>query len=250
MRGGEAEKLTDREEAVRLPLVARRPAHRAADARAEVRRAADSARKTKTTRAWPRKTIGCRASGLCDVAIARAQAADARSRTGSGRSSWLPAGERLVAAASAEAVRRPFNEAIYSVDANDGRFTPIACAARADRRVRRLARRHDASPMPARASTVPTPHDLWLQPVAGGPAAISPPQRSIGQSSAEVAGAHGRSPLVVAARLHERARDRRPPTVTRSRRAGSPATRRRSPHSHGTRSPTSAKRRRVRRSSG
>lgn len=85
-----------------------------------------------------------------------------------GQIEFTPAGE-LIAAASAKPLEDRFNEAIYAVSTNDGRFTPIATPRGP---MGAMALSPDGQTIAYVCARVdgPAPHDLCLQPAAGGAA--------------------------------------------------------------------------------
>ena len=143
MRGGEAEKHHRPQGPDRVvPLVAGRPAHIAlADAGAEARRAA--AAREGQGRCARRGERGSSAARLDGRVASRADRPITSAPFRIGQIEFAPGGDRLIAAASAKPHEDRFNEAIYAVDLQDGRFTPIADAARADGRDGAVARRQD-----------------------------------------------------------------------------------------------------------
>ena len=86
-----------------------------------------------------------------------------------GQIEFAPAGDRLIVAASAKPHEDRFNEAIFSVDLKDGRFTPIATPRGP---MGAMALSPDGTTIAYGCARVdgPAPHDLCLQPVAGGAA--------------------------------------------------------------------------------
>jgi dipeptidyl aminopeptidase/acylaminoacyl peptidase len=86
-----------------------------------------------------------------------------------GQIEFARGGERLIVAASAKPEEDRFNEAIFSVDLNDGRFTPLA-APRGP--MGAMALSPDGTLVAYGCARVdgPAPHDLCLQPVAAGAA--------------------------------------------------------------------------------
>jgi dipeptidyl aminopeptidase/acylaminoacyl peptidase len=84
-----------------------------------------------------------------------------------GQIEFTRGGERLIAAASARPHEDRFNEAIYSVDLQDGRFTPIA---EPRGPMGTMALSPDGKTIAYVCARVdgPQAHDLCLQPVAGG----------------------------------------------------------------------------------
>jgi dipeptidyl aminopeptidase/acylaminoacyl peptidase len=84
-----------------------------------------------------------------------------------GHSEWLPSGDRLIASATDRADGDRWTQRLYAISLSDGQFTQISAP-------RGPVGTFDVSPdgrtiayLGARVDG-PQPHDLWLQPVAGG----------------------------------------------------------------------------------
>jgi dipeptidyl aminopeptidase/acylaminoacyl peptidase len=171
MQGGEAAKLVDRAEGVtafrwspdggRIALLMSDPPTDVQQSRTKDK---DDGRVVDKDDRLPRIWI-------VDV-VSRALRPVTTSRFRIGQIEWLPGRggpDTLIASASAKPEADAFNESIYAVDARDGRFTPIGAA-------RGPMGAFALSPDGATIAYVgarldgPEAHDLWLQPVAGGPA--------------------------------------------------------------------------------
>ena len=126
MRGGEAEKLTDRKESIsafrwspdgrHIALLMTEPKTEAQQAREKDK---DDARRGGE-RGSPARGSGTSTSPRERSARSR------RRRYRIGQIEFTPGGDRLIVAASAAPLEDRFNEAIFAVDLKDGRFTPIA----------------------------------------------------------------------------------------------------------------------------
>jgi dipeptidyl aminopeptidase/acylaminoacyl peptidase len=168
MRGGEADKLTDRKEAVgafrwspdgaRIALLMAEPKPEAEQKR---ERDKDDGRlvdkDARHTRVWildvASRTLKQVTSGSWQIA----------------QIEWLPSGDRLVVAATANPASDAWNDHLYTINVSDGRFAEIAAprgplgafALSPDgRTIAYIGARVDG----------PLPHDLWLQPIDGGAA--------------------------------------------------------------------------------
>ena len=165
MSGGEAEKITDRKESIsafrwspdgtHVALLMNEPRSEAQQAREKDK---DDARVAEKDDRLPR---------IWDVELAShavRQVTTAQYRIG--QIEFTPAGT-LIAAASATPLEERFNEAIYAVDAGDGTFTLLA-APRGP--MGAMALSPDGTTIAYLCARVdgPAPHDLCLQPAAGG----------------------------------------------------------------------------------
>ena len=168
MSGGEAEKLTDRKESIsafrwapdgrHLALLMNEPRTEAQQARDKDK---DDARIADKDDRMPR---------IWDLELAsRAVRQVTTARMRIGQIEFVPGGDRLIAAASAKPDEDAFNEAIFSIDLTDGRVTPIA-APRGP--IGAMAVSPDGKTIAYGCARVdgPAPHDLCLQPAAGGAA--------------------------------------------------------------------------------
>src|SRR5262245_1807017 len=166
MRGGEAERLTDRKDAIRafrwspdgrrIALLMPEPKP---DALQQRERDKDDARvedkDARHARVW-----------LLDVAThALTQATTVNWRIEN--IEWLPEGNSLIAVARPTPESDQWNERIYAIDLRDGRFTPIG---EPRRPVGGLAVSPDGKTVAYVGGRVdgPSPHDLYLQATAGG----------------------------------------------------------------------------------
>jgi dipeptidyl aminopeptidase/acylaminoacyl peptidase len=213
MRGGEAEKLTDRKD--RIQAFRWSPdGHHIAVLMAEPKSEAQLAREKDKddARVAEKEDRLARIWDLDVASHAIRQVTTAPYRIG--QIEFAPAGDRLIVAASAKPHDDRFNEAIFSVDVKDGRFTPIATPRGP---MGAMALSPDGSTIAYGCARVdgPEAHDLCLQPVSGGAmrnltsATIDRPiaqpkwldDRTIAvtvargfQTSIEVVGTTGRSP--------------------------------------------------------
>jgi dipeptidyl aminopeptidase/acylaminoacyl peptidase len=166
LRGGEAQKLTDRKDriqAFRWSPDGRRIAFVMAEAKSEAQLARekdkDDARVAEKEDRLPR---------IWDVDVAsRAirQVTTAPYRIG--QIEFAPAGDRLIVAASAKPYADQFNETVFSVDMKDGGFTAIG-AQRGP--IGTIAVSPNGSTVAYTCARIdgPEAHDLCLQPSAGG----------------------------------------------------------------------------------
>ena len=168
MWGGEARKLTDRKERVesfrwspdgtRIALLMTEPKPDPQQAREKDKDDAHVAEKEdRLARIWD-----------VDVASgAISQMTTAAYRIG--QIEFAPGGHRLIVSASARPFEERFNEEIFAVDLKDGRYTPIA-APRGP--MTGMAISPDGKTIAYVCARIdgPAPHDLCLQPAAGGTA--------------------------------------------------------------------------------
>jgi dipeptidyl aminopeptidase/acylaminoacyl peptidase len=166
MGGGESQRLTDRKERIeafrwspdggRIALLMAEPKP---DAQQQREKDKDDARvaekEDRRARIW---TIELGSHALKQITTAPFRI---------GQIEFAPGGDRLMVAASAKPEEDRFNEAIFSVDLNDGRFTPLA-APRGP--MGAMALSPDGTILAYGCARVdgPAPHDLCLQPVSGG----------------------------------------------------------------------------------
>jgi dipeptidyl aminopeptidase/acylaminoacyl peptidase len=166
MRGGEAEKITDRKDriqAFRWSPDGRHIAFLMAEPKSEAQLARekdkDDARvaekEDRLARIWDVE--------MTSRAIRQVTATPHRI----GQIEFTPAGDRLIAAASATPHADQFNEALFSVDLKDGSFTPIATPRGP---MGAIALSPDGSTIAYGCARVdgPEAHDLCLQPISGG----------------------------------------------------------------------------------
>jgi dipeptidyl aminopeptidase/acylaminoacyl peptidase len=166
MSGGEAEKITDRKESVgpfrwspdgrQIALLMAEPKPDALQQREKDKDDARVAEKEdRLARVW---TLDVGSHALKQLTSAPFRI---------GQIEFAADGSRLIAAASAKPHEDRFNEAIYAVDRQDGRFTPIA-APRGP--MGALALSPDGNTIAYVCARVdgPEAHDLCLQPAAGG----------------------------------------------------------------------------------
>ena len=168
MSGGEAGKLTDRKESIgafrwspdgtRIALLMAEPKPEAQQQREKDKddgRVAD--KDDRLARIW---TVDVESRALTQITSAPFRL---------GQIEFAPAGDRLIASASAKPHDDQFNEAIYAVDLRDGRFTQVA-APRGP--LGAIALSPDGRTIAYVCARVdgPEAHDLCLQPAAGGAA--------------------------------------------------------------------------------
>ncbi|HMB80530.1 MAG TPA: hypothetical protein VKI43_10715, partial [Vicinamibacterales bacterium] len=166
MGGGEAEKLTDRKERIEAFRWSPNGAHIALlmaepkpDAQQTREKDKDDARiaekEDRLARVWD---VDVASHALKQVTTTPLRI---------GQIEFTPGGDRLIAAASAKPHSDQFNEAIYAVDLKDGRFAPIASPRGP---MGAMALSPDGMTIAYVCARVdgPEPHDLCLQPVAGG----------------------------------------------------------------------------------
>jgi dipeptidyl aminopeptidase/acylaminoacyl peptidase len=166
MRGGEASALTERKESIsafrwapdgrHIALLMNEPKSEAQQARDKDK---DDARLAEKEDRLPR---------IWDVDVAsRAIRQITTAHFRIGQIEFTPGGDRVIAAASAAPLEDRFNEAIFAVDLKDGRFTPIA---EPRGPIGAIAVSPDGATIAYGCARVdgPSPHDLCLQPVAGG----------------------------------------------------------------------------------
>ena len=168
MRGGEAEKLTDRRDAIRafrwspdgrrIALLMPEPKP---DARQQRERDKDDARvedrDERHARVW-----------MLDPAtrsLTQVTKVDWRID----QIEWTPDGRRLIAIANPKPDSDQWHEGIYAIDPSDGRFTPIG---EPHRPLGGIAISPDGRTIAYAGARVdgPSPHDLYLQPLDGGAA--------------------------------------------------------------------------------
>jgi dipeptidyl aminopeptidase/acylaminoacyl peptidase len=168
MSGGEADKLTDRKESIgafrwspdgtRIALLMAEPKPEAQQQREKDKDDSRVAEKDdRLPRVW---TVDVASRALKPVTSAPLRI---------GQIEFAPGGDRLIAAASPKPHDDQFNEAIYAIDLQEGRFTPIA-APRGP--MGAIAVSPDGKTIAYVCARVdgPEAHDLCLQPVAGGAA--------------------------------------------------------------------------------
>jgi dipeptidyl aminopeptidase/acylaminoacyl peptidase len=166
MSGGEAEKITDRKEAIgafrwspdgrRIALLMPEPKPEALLTREKDKDDARVAEKEdRLSRLW---VLDVASHAITRVATTPLRIAQIE---------FAPSGDRLFAAASPEPHADQFNEAIYSIDLNDGRITQVA-APRGP--MGPIAVSPDGKTIAYVCARVdgPEAHDLCLQPAAGG----------------------------------------------------------------------------------
>jgi dipeptidyl aminopeptidase/acylaminoacyl peptidase len=182
MRGGEAEKLTDRKDAVRTfrwspdgRRVALLMPEAKPEAQAQRERDKDDGRladkDVRHARAW---MLDVTSRSLAQVTTINWRISDLE---------WTPDGARLIAVASDKPAADTWNERIYSIDPSDGRFTPIGDPRRP---IGEIAVSPDGRTVAYIGARVdgPEPHDLYLQPIDGGAAqniTITAIDRPVGQ---------------------------------------------------------------------
>jgi dipeptidyl aminopeptidase/acylaminoacyl peptidase len=168
MRGGDAEKLTDRKDAIRafrwspdgrrIALLMPEPKP---DAQAQRERDKDDSRvadkDTRHARVW---MLDVASRSLTQVTTINWRISELE---------WTPDGTRLVAVASATPASDTWNDRIYGIDPGDGRFTPIG-APRPP--IGEIAVSPDGRTIAYIGARVdgPEPHDLYLQPIDGSAA--------------------------------------------------------------------------------
>jgi dipeptidyl aminopeptidase/acylaminoacyl peptidase len=168
MRGGDAEKLTDRQEAVgafrwspdgtRVALLMAEPKP---DAQQKRERDKDDSRvvdkDTRRARVWildlASRTLKQVTSGSWQIA----------------QIEWLPSGDRLVAAATAKPASDQWSQHLYAINVGNGEFTEIG-APRGP--LGAFALSPDGRTIAYAGARVdgPDAHDLWLQTIGGGAA--------------------------------------------------------------------------------
>jgi dipeptidyl aminopeptidase/acylaminoacyl peptidase len=166
MGGGEAEKITDRKESIgsfrwspdgrQIALLMAEPKPDALQKRETDKDDARVAEKEeRLARLW---TLDVSSHALKQLTSAPFRI---------GQIEFAPDGGRLIAAAAAKPHEDRFNEAIYGVDLQDGRFTPIATPRGP---MGALALSPDGRTIAYVCARVdgPEAHDLCLQPAAGG----------------------------------------------------------------------------------
>jgi dipeptidyl aminopeptidase/acylaminoacyl peptidase len=166
MRGGEAEKLTDRKDAIsafRWSPDGRRIAllmpESKPDARQQRERDKDDARVEDRDERHPRVW-------LLDVATRTlTQATSVNWRIE--QIEWTPDGTRLITVAHPKPESDQWNERICAIDLADGRFTPIGDP---HRPIGEIALSPDGRTIAYAGGRIdgPSPHDLYLQPIDGG----------------------------------------------------------------------------------
>jgi len=166
MSGGESQRLTDRKERIdafrwspdgrQIALLMAEPKPEAQQQREKDKDDARVAEKEdRLARIW---TVDRGSHALKQITTEPFQI---------GQIEFTRGGERVIAAASAKPYDDRFNEAIYGVGVKDGRFTPIA-APRGP--MGAMALSPDGATIAYVCARVdgPEPHDLCLQPAAGG----------------------------------------------------------------------------------
>jgi dipeptidyl aminopeptidase/acylaminoacyl peptidase len=169
MRGGEAEKLTDRKDAIRAfrwspdgARVALLMPEPKSDAQIQREKNKDDSRLADRDVRHPRVW-------MLDVAT-RSVTQLTRDNWDISDIEWLPDGMRLAAVANDAPAADAWNERLYTIDAASGRFTPVGDARRGP--IGEIAVSPDGRTIAYVAARVdgPAPHDLYLQPVDGGTA--------------------------------------------------------------------------------
>jgi dipeptidyl aminopeptidase/acylaminoacyl peptidase len=168
MSGGEADKLTDRKESIgafrwspdgtRIALLMAEPKPEAQQQREKDKDDSRVAEKDdRLPRVW---TVDVASRALKPITSAPLRI---------GQIEFAPGGDRLIAAASPKPHDDQFNEAIYAIDLQEGRFAPIA-APRGP--MGAIAVSPDGKTIAYVCARVdgPEAHDLCLQPAAGGAA--------------------------------------------------------------------------------
>jgi dipeptidyl aminopeptidase/acylaminoacyl peptidase len=168
MRGGEAEKLTDRRDAVgafRWSPDGTRIALMMTEPKPETQR--NRERDKDDTRVVDKDDRRARVWMLDVASRALTQVTTVNWRIG--QIEWLPAGDRLIAAASPNPAADSWNERIYSVDVKDGRLTELA-APRGP--MGALSVSPDGTSIAYVGARVdgPDAHDVFVLPLAGGAA--------------------------------------------------------------------------------
>jgi dipeptidyl aminopeptidase/acylaminoacyl peptidase len=168
MRGGEAEKLTDGKEAVRAfrwspdgSRIALLRSEAKSDAQVQRERDKDDTRVVDRDTRHP-------CVWMLDIStnlLTRITAPGWRI----GGLEWLPDGTRLAAVATDAPAADAFNERLYTIDVATGRFTAVG---QQRRPIGEIAVSPDGRTIAYVGARVdgPEPHDLYLQPVDGGPA--------------------------------------------------------------------------------
>jgi dipeptidyl aminopeptidase/acylaminoacyl peptidase len=165
MSGGESRRLTDRKEKIdafrwspdgrRIALLMAEPKPEAQLQREKDKDDAHLAEKEdRLARVW---TVDVESRALEQITTAPFRI---------GQIEFTGEGERLIAAASAKPYEERFNEAIYSVDVKDGRFTSIA-EPRGPMGAMALSPDGKTIAYVCARADGPATHDLCLQPVAG-----------------------------------------------------------------------------------
>jgi dipeptidyl aminopeptidase/acylaminoacyl peptidase len=168
MRGGEAEKLTDRKDPVRafrwspdggrIALLMPEPKP---GAQAQRERDKDDGRVADTDVRHPRVwMLDVASRTLKQVTTINWRINDLE---------WTPDGARLIAVASERPASDVWHERIYAIDPGDGRFAPIG---EPRRPIGEIAVSPDGLTVAYVGARVdgPEPHDLYLQPIDGGAA--------------------------------------------------------------------------------
>jgi dipeptidyl aminopeptidase/acylaminoacyl peptidase len=166
MTGGEAEKLTDRKESIdsfRWSPDGRRMAFLMPESKTEALQAKEkdkddahvAEKEERLARLWD--------LDLASRAIRRVDAAPLRIA----QFEFMPAGDRVIAAASPKPHADQFNEAIYAIDLKDGRFAQVA-APRGPMGPMSLSPDGNTVAYVCARVDGPEAHDLCLQPIGGG----------------------------------------------------------------------------------
>ena len=182
MRGGEADKLTDRRDAIRAFRWApdgRRIALLMPEPKPEARLQRE--RDKDDARVEDRDERHARVWMLDPATRALTQVTTVNWRID--QIEWTPDGRRLIAVANPKPESDQWNERIYAVDPGDGRFTPIG---EPHPPIGAVAISPDGGTIAYAGARVdgPSPHDLYLQPMDGGAArnlTAAPIDRPIGQ---------------------------------------------------------------------
>jgi dipeptidyl aminopeptidase/acylaminoacyl peptidase len=168
MRGGEAEKLTDRRDAIRAfrwSPDGTRIALLMPEAKPEARQQRE--RDKDDARVEDRDERHARVWMLDPATRALTQVTSVNWRID--QIEWTADGRRLIAVANAKPESDQWNERLYAIDPSDGRFTPIG---EPHRPMGGIAISPDGRTIAYVGGHVdgPSPHDLYLQPIDGGAA--------------------------------------------------------------------------------
>jgi dipeptidyl aminopeptidase/acylaminoacyl peptidase len=208
MRGGEAETLTDGKEAVRAfrwspdgSRIALLRSEAKPDAQAQRERDKDDGRVVDRDTRHP-------CVWMLDISTSALTRVTAPGWRITGLE-WLPDGSRLAAVATDAPAVDAFNERLYTIDVATGRFTPVG---QQRGPIGEIAVSPDGRTIAYVGARVdgPEPHDLYLQPVNGGPARnvtattidrpVSQPKWIDNESLAVIVARGFRSEIVVFAR--------------------------------------------------
>ncbi len=168
MRGGEAEKLTDRKDAIRafrwspdgrrIALLMSEPKP---DAQVQRERDKDDSRVVDRDARHPRVwLLDVASKALSQVTTNDWRIADV---------AWMPDSAHLAAVASDSPAADAWNERLYTIDVSNGRFTPIASLRGPAGEIAVSPDGRTIAYIGARVDG-PLAHDLYLQPVEGGTA--------------------------------------------------------------------------------